>query len=178
MEQRYDALSVRLIRELLSLEQIDKRASELGLNRSQFVTKALLMLVNFDLDFWKKITRYAENLRIPEWLVIQNMLIKRFAREDAEAQVFGRQSKMLDEFISFYDETGPRTPTGEELYNILKAQYVFEFERKLLRQALAEEATGTPLHPREEAILKKYRDKLIKDEFDEDEIITEEELNE
>lgn len=178
MEQRYDALSVRLIKKSLSLEQIDKRASELGLNRSQFVTKALLMLVNFDLDFWKKIARYAENLRLPEWVVIQNMLIKRFAREDAEAQVFGRQSKMLDEFISFHDETGPRTPTGEELYNILKAQYVLEFERKLLRQALAEEAAGTPLHPKKEAILKKYRDKLIKDEFDEDEIITEEELSE
>ena len=174
----FKTLSIKLNPNNLTLEEIDKRAEELGINRSQFTALALQTLINFDLNFWKKIQSYSEGLNQPEWLIIQNMLIKRFAR-DAEVQVFERKSKMLDEFMNFHDEAGPRVPTGKELYKILKEQYVLEFEQKLLRQALAEEAAGSPLHPKEKAILKKYRDiTTANDKFDEDELITEEELNE
>lgn len=128
---RYDSLSVRLIKDVLTLGQIDKRAEELGLNRSQFVTQALLMLVNFDLEFWERIQAYNKALNLPEWKVIQNMLLKRFALEDAEFQVLGGKGKNLDEFINFHDEAGLRVRTGEELYNILKERYVREFEREL-----------------------------------------------
>ena len=82
---------MRLIKESLSLEQIDKRASELGLNRSQFVTKALIMIGKLRSGFLEKNNPVRREPADTGMGCYSNMLIKRFAREDAEAQVFRRQ---------------------------------------------------------------------------------------
>lgn len=152
----YDALSVRLNKETMTLEQIDKRAEELGLNRSQFVTLALQMMVNFDLVFWQRIQKYSTELHIPEWMVIQNMLIERFGREAAKLEVWGRQHPhILDEFTSVRDQNGVRTLTGGELFDVIKKKYYQIETRKKIDSLLKKETHGIPLKDEEKQFLKK-----------------------
>ncbi len=115
---KYDALSVRFNKETMTLEQIDKRAKELGLNRSQFVKLALTGMINFDLSIWKKIQEYSKSLNLPEWLIIQNMLIKSLAEREAEAESSSKPI-ILNEFI----QTSNGTLTGQALYDHIKRQY-------------------------------------------------------
>ena len=152
----YDALSVRLNKETMTLEQIDKRAEELGLNRSQFVTLALQMMVNFDLVFWQRVQKYSTELHIPEWMVIQNMLIERFGREAAKLEVWGRQHPhILDEFTSVRDQNGVRTLTGGELFDVIKKKYYQIETRKKIDSLLKKETHGIPLKDEEKQFLKK-----------------------
>lgn len=127
-------LSVKFNKETLTLEKIDERAKDLGLNRSKFVVLALQMMINFDPAFWGRIQSYSKGLNVPEWVVIQNMLIKRFAKEEAEYEVCGEKATILEEFLTLQESSGPRMATGKELFKILKEHYVKEYERNYLNR--------------------------------------------
>ncbi|SHH87085.1 hypothetical protein [Desulfosporosinus lacus] len=138
------------------LSDIEAKAKKLGMNKSELIMKGVSMMMNFDEVFLKRIQGYSEGLHIPEWLVLQNMIIKRMADEAAHYEVYGNSTKLLDEFMLIGDGIERRSVTGEELFNSLKDQYVIKYERKLVEQALNEEKYGT-LHSREKALLIKYR---------------------
>jgi hypothetical protein len=133
----YETLSLKLTNNI-TLADIDKRAGEIGMSRSQFVNMALEMILSFDNELWQRISNYSEGLHIPEWLVIQNMLIKRFAEEAAHIEVWGPSTKMLDEFVNF----DGKTATGEELFNMLKQRAKKEEEREKIEVLLKEEIWG------------------------------------
>lgn len=163
----YDTLSLKLTGDI-RLTDIDNRAEELGLNRSKFVNLALEMMVNFDLDFWKRIQKYSEELQVPEWMVIQNLLIKRFALEEAGCELLGHSPKPFDEFVFIQRKDGIKKLTGEQLFDRLKMKYTNEMMAKIVRVALDKEKTGSPLFPDEQEALKKYRakDPVNKEMFD------------
>lgn len=118
-----------------SLEDVDKRAEELGLNRTQLILKAVDMMMNFDNDFIEYIKFYAEGLQIPEYLVIQNQVLKVQADREARAEVYGRHNQMLSEFRFVTDEKGtPRTITGAELKEQLKTERVGYYKREKYRK--------------------------------------------
>lgn len=110
-------------------EDIEAKAKELGMEKSEFILNAVDMMMNFDEVFLKKIQRYSNGLHIPEWLVIQNMIIKRMADESAEFEVFGTGKRVLDEFVMAGDEDNHRTITGDELFNHLKKLYIQKYQR-------------------------------------------------
>jgi len=175
----YDGLSVRLNKELLTLEQIDEQAQKLDMNRSKFVILALQMLVNFDVDFWKKIESYSKGLNIPEWAVIQNMITDRFAKEEAQRTVFGKSNSKLDDFMFFNTPNGPVLLTGSEFARIKYDNYVKEFEAKLFQRASVKQKAGKQLTDREQKIVEKFESIVgFEDEYDPDENVTQEELEE
>lgn len=138
-------------------EDIEEKAAHYGMEKSEFIMTAVDMMMNFDETFYKRIQGYSEGLHIPEWLVMQNMIIKRMADEAAEYEVFGPSGKVLDEFMLVGEGFKRRAITGEELFNNLKQQYKVNYEKKAVQELLKEEAYGIPLKENEKALLIKYR---------------------
>lgn len=113
-------------------EDVDKAAEALGISRSEFILKAVDMLIGFDKVFYKHIRSYAKGLKFPEFVVIQNIIIKRMAQERAHREVWGGSGEILDEFISLKDKEGDefRIATGPELEKILYDSYIWDERRK------------------------------------------------
>lgn len=107
-----------------NMADIDKKAAEMGLNRTDFILQAVDLLVNFDKDFLDHIKRYAKDLNIADYLVIQNQIIRLQADREAEYEVMGKTSqKLLTEFAYTTDESGNiKTMTGTELFEMLKEE--------------------------------------------------------
>lgn len=74
----------------------------------------------FDPVFMEKIRGMSEATKIPEYLVIQNMIIKRLADDAADQEVYGKRPRSLPEFS--FTENGPIT--GAELFEMLKARKI------------------------------------------------------
>lgn len=138
-------------------EDVELRAKALGMEKSELVFNAVDMMMNFDEIFLKRIQSYAEGLHIPEWMVMQNMLLDRMANESAEYKVYGKRPKLLVEFMLIGEGTERRSVTGKELTDSLEEMYVRKFEKELLKQTLQEERYGIPLQKRERDLLIKYR---------------------
>lgn len=153
----YDALSVRLNKENLTLEQIDKRAEELGLNRSKFVMLALEMMVNFDPAFWKIIEKIGKGFDVAPWMVIQNMLMNRFAKEAAELMVWGKIKTIPNEFIRNYEDGQTTTITGEELFDILYKDYFIDEEQKKFDLLFKKATDYFSLDDKEKEFLMKFQ---------------------
>lgn len=112
-------------------EDVEARAKQLGMEKSEFILNAVDMMMNFDETFFKKIQGYSEGLHIPEWLVMQNMIIKEMAKEAAEVATNTWRSKVLSEFMFVGEGFDKRTLTGEELFNQLKNQHVSDIQRRI-----------------------------------------------
>lgn len=129
---KYERINVAIpVNNKWNLSDLEKRAEELGLDRNEFVLKAVDMMMNFDNDFLNYIKHYADGLKIPEYLVIQNMIIKIMADKEAKTEVYGAHSEILDEFINVVDNKGARTLTGNELKKILKDRDLREYKKEL-----------------------------------------------
>ena len=111
--------------------ELEAKAEELGLNKSELIFKAVDMMMKFDNDFIEYIKFYAERLQIPEYLIIQNQVIKVQADREARAEVYNQNSQLLGEFRFVTDEKGtPRTITGLELKEQLKTERVGYYKRE------------------------------------------------
>lgn len=111
-------------------EALATKAKNLGMTRNELIVKAVDMFYNYDDEFLKYIKHYSDGLNIPEYLIIQNMIIWRMGKEAAEREVYGSLNKILDEFLQVHDEKGPRTLTGKELFAVVKDSKVEELKRQ------------------------------------------------
>lgn len=111
-------------------EDIDIKAKELGMDKTEFILNAIDMMLNFDEDFYKKIQGYSEGLNIPEYLIIQNMIIKNMAMDAAkvETNTWTTKDKLMTEYQMVNEKGTIKTLTGEELFNNLKEQFIFEIK--------------------------------------------------
>lgn len=109
-------------------DELAAKAKELGMNKSEFIVKAVDFFVNFDSATYLKLDIHANSLHIPLWLYIQNKLIKEMAQTAAELEVGKTTSKIVDDYILFEDEEGPRVLTGMELFNELKELYSLSYK--------------------------------------------------
>lgn len=107
------------------------KADDLGMKKSDFILKAVDMMINFDLDFYKRIEQLAAGLQIPAYLVMQNMLIKDLAMKDARRAVYGSTGDVLDEFIFQDLGDGFKILTGADLEKALLEKYTREEKHKL-----------------------------------------------
>jgi len=137
---KYEILHVSLPEEI-TLAGLDEKAKELGLgNRSQFILEAARLLIGFDVVFWLRMVKFSKSLHIPVWMVIQNFIIKRLARDAAEIVVHDPKTMFMDEFTFLKKENGDvRTLTGEELFNFFKEKYVKEMMDEKIRFLLEKE---------------------------------------
>lgn len=136
------------------LSDIDAKAKSLGLNKSEFIMKGINMMMNFDEVFLKKVQAYSKG---PEWLTLQNLIIRRMAQDDANAHVWGTHSEALYEFISTNDGTGYKSVTGEPLYNILKKMFIEDEEKEKVKVLLDNEKYGLRVNENDKKLLIKYR---------------------
>ncbi len=114
-----------------TIEDIDQKAKGLGIERTDLIIKAVDMFINFDNEFLEYIKHYADGLKIPEYLVIQNFIIGMMADKEAKDEVFGPVGEILEEFIQVLDDKGPRTLTGAELKKQLKMLRVRKYKKEL-----------------------------------------------
>jgi hypothetical protein len=109
---------------------LEKMASEMGLTFTDLLKEGASFYSSFDSVFWKKIKTFSRNLRIPEYLILQNLAISWMARREAHAEVWGDEADpLLAEFM--FTENGPIT--GEELFASLKKNFVSQFESEKQR---------------------------------------------
>jgi hypothetical protein len=130
----------------LTIRDFDNRAEDLGLkNKSELMRKGVDMMMNFDLDFYKKIQSYATGLNVPEYMVIQNMIINLLAQREAKAKVWGSNSDILLEFISVANsETGDyKMLTGNDLKKHLLEYYIRQ-EQKEYDRVISEQKQFDP----------------------------------
>lgn len=76
-------------------EEIDWKAEQLGMNRSEFLNLAVKVLTNFDDEMLKKVERYAEKFRLSVPEFITQIVIRRMV----EIEVKGAKTD-LSEMIS------------------------------------------------------------------------------
>ena len=108
-------------------KKIDKFKDKQGVSFSQFIRD----LIDFDPYFLEIIMGYAKRHELKPYLVIQNMLIKRFAQEAAENQFYGKpQPRDLIEFQ--HVEEG--FLTGKALFIWLKKVLLDETNQKHRQQ--------------------------------------------
>lgn len=126
-----ETISLRIAPE--KIQKIDIAAAEKGLSRTDFMLKAVDMLLNFDEGFYKRVEEYAEALKLPEYMVIQNMVISEIAKKSAKAKVWGERQEMLFEFPVVSKGVQLRMMTGEELFKSLEKMYIHNEKKDLKR---------------------------------------------
>ncbi len=126
-------------------EFLEKRSKEIGMTFTDLLKTGAMMYASFDPVFMEKISGMSEATKIPEYLVIQNMIIKRLADDAADQEVYGKRPRSLPEFS--FTENGPIT--GAELFEMLKARKIGILEVEKENQLLAE-SLHTPL-PQEDS---------------------------
>lgn len=108
------------------------------------MTEQLDSITLLDTDLLFRLKYYSDTFNIPLRLVVQNLLIKEWARCAAIIEVEGANpSRVLPEFQWDVSEDGSKKlVTGEELFNRLVALYVQELRQPLQAdQKLAERMT-------------------------------------
>ena len=125
-----------------NLEAADKRAKELGLDRSGLIIRGMELVMNFDEEFLKYIKHYAEGLKVPEYLVIENKVLKDKADEEAYHEVY-KEPRTLPEFkFITYTDGKPTVIRGLKLVEMLKKEsiqkYQFHEDRRKQRLDLLE----------------------------------------
>lgn len=112
-----------------SLEDLDRKAEDLGMSRSQFVLRAVEMLLNFDKSFLDILDQYTR-LGLPEYLVIQNLIIKAEAEMTARDEVSGKTPRIYLEFAMTDRGNGAQYLTGKELFEQMKKIKIAELDRE------------------------------------------------
>lgn len=110
-------------------EDLEAKATAMGMSKSDFILKAVDMMMNFGSSFYDYIKGYAEGLHIPEWVVIQNLVIKQIAKSQAKKKVWGAENRRLEEFIMVEDSKGSRMLTDQELLRALKDMYILNYQK-------------------------------------------------
>lgn len=130
------------------LSDIEAKAKKIGITKSEFVMKSIDMMMNFDETFFKKIVEISKEYKAPEWLIIQSLLIKKFADQEAQDQVFGKPDLILNDLIAFGEPN--------KLFNYLKNEYVQKYELQLAEQLVIDEAMGSKLSEEQKSLLIKH----------------------
>ncbi|MFW5686595.1 MAG: hypothetical protein ACOCXL_00245 [Halanaerobium sp.] len=95
-------------------KEIDWKAEQLEMNRSEFLNLAVEVLVNFDDRFLKKLKTYSERLRLSMPELITQVMIRRFA-EIEEKEIKTDLSEMISPAGYGEDQ--------EVLFNMLKQNF-------------------------------------------------------
>ncbi len=91
------------------------------------------------------INTLAKGMSLPPAIIIQNMLIRRIAEEDAEATVYNDGERLLPEFYS----EGGELVTGQELYDLMFNEKRNELEKEYINNLAAVPVEALTDHDRE-----------------------------
>ena len=94
-------------------EELEAKASMMGMNKSEFMLLAVDTFMNFDDEFLKTMKDRTVSLHIPMYIAIQNTIIAQSARILAKDKVFGGMVHTSEEFTIIKDESGWHRLTGK-----------------------------------------------------------------
>ncbi len=114
-----------------NIEDLEKKAQELGMNKSEFIVGAVDFFMNFDSATYLKLKIFATGAHLPAWLYMQNKIIKEMAQTAAELKVGKIKSKLVDDYILLETKEGPQILTGLELFEELKELYILAYKNKI-----------------------------------------------
>lgn len=109
--------------------ELEAKAEELGLNKSELIIKAVDFFINLDTDTYEKMVAAANGLHIPLWLYMQNKIIKDMAQTRVEFEKGISDSKLVNEFMMMEYPEGTKVLTGVELYKSLKEFYTLLYKK-------------------------------------------------
>lgn len=113
-KKRYGTLSLT---GKVKLDDIDKKAKELEMNRAKAVSIALEWFFEMDNEIIKRILKYSEGLDIPHHTILENILIMYFVERECPPR-----RKQIPEFSKIFNENNAPVPvTGEKLWHLLRA---------------------------------------------------------
>lgn len=117
-------------------EELKKKIDKFADKRGGF-SKFIRDMIDFDPYFLEIITGYSDRHRLAPYLVIQNMMIKRFAYEAAKDLFYGEpQPRDLIEFT----HTAEGFLTGRALYELLMETFYYQMGQQSLREQKADRA--------------------------------------
>ena len=149
-----DLINIRITKDCPEVSLMDETAKALGISRNEMIIRAITLMVNFDKTFYKKLEKYSETVKVPMYLAIQNMIIKRWAQDNAKRNAWGTKEILL-EFS--YNEEG--VIPAKELYEMIY-QFTFEEETRERFRLLQEEINqGLELGGESKAFYEEFKPK-------------------
>ena len=122
------------------LKDIDRKSKELGIDRYELIRQAVDMMMNFDRDFLDYIKTYEDALKIPKYLIIQNIIISKIADSEARIEVYGPKTQNIEGFIFLENEKGPKVLSGNELKEHLKSSKIEEYQKEKTNLSIYKQA--------------------------------------
>jgi len=113
-----EQITFRLKDEDFTKKELDDKADELDISRTDLLKKAIEIVVRLDPLFIKNIDKIAENADVDFADVIKGFSIGRIAKIDAKKEVWGAPV-LLEELM----KTDEGTPDSQFLYDYLKEKY-------------------------------------------------------
>lgn len=110
------------------LQDIVDKAKSYDLDKSDFILKGVGLLQNLDPLVFKEIQKKSAAMHIPEWLYIQNVMIKSFADDIAFRDVFKDKRRVNVEFMHIERGGERETVTGEILLKVLTNIFTENYE--------------------------------------------------
>lgn len=145
-----ERLAIRLNENDFSNEDLDKKAEKLDITRTDLVKKAIKVVLELDPLFIKNIDKIAKNANVNFADVIKGFAVRRIAEIDARKEVWG-SSTVLKELQT----TDQGSLDSNELYKLLKDEFIFRMEREKFSQIMGKQKAGLDLNEEEEKFLEK-----------------------
>lgn len=148
-----DLINIRLTKDSPEIEAMDKAAKALGMSRNEMILKAIGMMISFDKVFYKKLEAYSEKMKVPMWMALQNMTIKRWAQDAAKTAVWGSNPEVLIEFSTTEDGTIAQ----KELYEMAYRMAFDKEAKERIADLDREVSAGIPLRNEDKTFYERYR---------------------
>ena len=144
-----DLLAV-LTPEEVTKENIQEKAREYGTEYPELVRYGLKLMMDIEAPFFRMMCAWAEALNTSPGKVMQNLVLARLARDEAERAVWGTKGGQL---LLEFSIMGNKPMTGLELFDFLKRIYFEEEEKKRMEVLIREEEDGIPLSDNDKKFL-------------------------
>ena len=139
--------------------KVKEKAENLEMSQTEFIETVLQMMFDFDPVFIEEMHNWAEKLKLPMGIVIQNFIIRRLGLRAGKNEFWEKEFKqppgpeLLEEFQ--YTDQGPIT--GEKLFNFFKDNKYAELKEENIKILKGRVLEGGPLDDTEEKFLKKHK---------------------
>ena len=150
-----ELINIRLTKDSPEVSAMDAQAKALGMSRNEMILKAIIMLLDFDSTFYKKLEAYSNNANVSMGTALQNMIIKRWAQDNAKKSVWGADTDILLEF----SQSNEGVIQPRELYEMVY-QMAFDEEAKERFNQLQEQINqGLELRGEDKDFYEEFRPK-------------------
>ena len=125
MSRNYEKLQVNIpVGADFTIADIDNRAKELGIKRTELVIKAVELYINLDDLVISGLKKLEVGLQVPDYLILNNLVIENMAKNKANIELKGKGYQGPTPFVIITDELGARMMTGKELFDNIKQDII------------------------------------------------------